>query len=283
MSYELQLSFDPAVDTESFLAYFAQRRHYTSDKDQLAYRNADTGVSFVIRHQSKKSLFGKGKTSAAQFEINYGRPRFFATEAEIELSALVARFSPQIADPQMEGMDMGPYSAAAFLKGWNFGNRFAIEKVIASNPGGKNIPTLPAERLQTVWAWNYQRAERLDRGGDRQFVPKVTLVAQGEKLCLATVWALGMPILLPKVDLVLVGRNEGGAKKVGLSPWSEVAQILTAVGIDTGHDPVDIMYAITPEPLAQWIATRPAFDPQSLPQLPFDVVLDDDLVSKAGG
>ena len=152
---------------------------------------------------------------------------------------------------------MGPYSAAAFLKGWNFGNRFAIEKVIASNPGGKNIPTLPAERLQTVWAWNYQRAERLDRGGDRQFVPKV--------------------------DLVLVGRNEGGAKKVGLCPWSEVAQILTRVGIDTGHDPVDIMYAVTPEPLAQWIATRPAFDPQSLPQLPFEVVLDDDLVSKAGG
>src|SRR6266481_5706311 len=103
MSYDLQLHFNPAIAERDFLQYFASRPHFAAHGSDIAYQNPDTGVGFVIHYQTSKSFLS----------------RFFGVEAEMELSALVARFAPSIEDPQMHGMGQGPYAGEGFLRGWN--------------------------------------------------------------------------------------------------------------------------------------------------------------------
>src|ERR1700730_6251038 len=125
MSYDLNLHFDPAVDANDFLQYFARRRHFTAGASQIAYQNPDTAVGFFIHYQPSKGFLARKKIGAARVEINYCRPSYFGIEAEIELSALVGALAPKIDDPQINGMGQGPYSREGFLSGWNFGNEFA--------------------------------------------------------------------------------------------------------------------------------------------------------------
>jgi hypothetical protein len=114
MSYDLDLYFKPAVSRSHILQYFAARRHYTVEGNNAVYQNPDTGVYFFLRLRCARSVLLQKNVIAAEFEINYQRPSFFGTEAEIELSAFVAAFQPRIEDPQMRGMGQGPYSREGF-------------------------------------------------------------------------------------------------------------------------------------------------------------------------
>src|ERR1700724_897380 len=115
MSYELNLHFDPPVVLSEYLQFFANRKNHTPVRNRMNYQNADTGVAFSIEHAVRSKLFGAGKVDGARLEVNYFRPSFFGLESEIELGALLSRFTAKIDDPQMEGMGHGPYSEAGFL------------------------------------------------------------------------------------------------------------------------------------------------------------------------
>ena len=277
MSYDLNLHFDPAVDRKAFVAYFAHRKHYVSNGTTLMYQNADTGVNFVIRYRTTRAIFTTKKVADAHIEVNYFRPSCFGVEAEREVSALVAEFAPKIDDPQIKGMGQGPYSPQGFLSGWNYGNAFAVRSISANNPNYK-VPVMAAEKLRAAWRWNYNRPELTAKANDQQFVPGVFFVKVRDVPSLATVWALGMPILLPTVDYVLVARDEAGVKVSGLSPWSEVVDVVRGAGIEVGGDPLDIKYATTPGSIAKWIAEIPTCDLSTLPRLNFHEVIDAELV-----
>jgi hypothetical protein len=280
MSYDLNLHFDPAIDANDFQEYFARRRHFTAGAGQITYQNPDTGVGFFIHYQPGKVSLFRRKIGDARVEINYFRPSYFGIEAEIELSALVAALAPKIDDPQIKGMGQGPYSREGFLRGWNFGNEFAVRALIAGHPD-RRTQTMPASKLHAAWTWNYRKPEWLVKANDLQFVPSVTVLAVQNTPSLVAIWALGMPILLPKVDYVLVGRDDSGVKRFGLAPWSEVLAQLQRAGIDVESDPLDVRYSVTPVSIARWVADRPEVDLKTLPRLSLNEVIDSEIVEAA--
>jgi len=278
MSYDLNLHFDPAVDSRGFLQYFSQRANYTVSGTEITYQNPATGVGFFIRYQVSKGFLSRKTIGSAQVEINYFRPSYFGMEAEIELAALLAQFAPKIDDPQMKGMGQGPYSREGFLSGWNFGNEFAVRTVLSSQPD-YTVQSMAADQLSAAWLWNYKRAEATARVAGRQFIPGVRVLAVQGVPSLVVLWALGMPTLLPKVDYVLVGREVAGARQCGLATWSEVIDVVRRAGIDVGNDPLDIQYPVTPDPIAHWIAKIPEIDLQTVPTV--DQVIDTEVLEAA--
>jgi hypothetical protein len=280
MSYDLFLFFEPAIPRRRMLEYFGARKHYTIDGDHLAYGNPHTEVYFSIRFRHRRNALLQSVVAAARFEINYARPSFFGLEAEKELSAFAAAFQPRIEDPQTHGMADGPYSGQGFLNGWNFCNVLCIGSFMSHHVDFAPA-SMPAETLRAVWAWNYDCAARRDRFAQSAFVPVIRFDAIEGRPSRTVVWPLGMPIILPRVDYVLLGRDVANEKRCGLAPWPEVEDVVRRAGFDVTKDPLDLHYFLTPTPIADWFANFPLIDPTALRSLPAYQILDDELISAA--
>ena len=86
MSYDLFLTFDPAVTKVAFTQFFKGRRNYTIGDGGITYNNKETGVYFVLSFKERKSFFSSVTVQSAHVNINYVRPSFFGIEAEIEIA-----------------------------------------------------------------------------------------------------------------------------------------------------------------------------------------------------
>jgi len=277
MSYDLDLFFEPAVSRSRILQYLTTRKRYRVEENNAVYQNLDTGVYFFLSLRCERNLLFQKNVASAAFEIDYGRPSFFGTEAEIELSALVAAFRPRIEDAQMRGMGEGPYSGEGFLSGWNFGNLFSVRNALLKS---FELSTMPADTLSAAWAWNYRLAERKWRNPSC-FVPTIAFFRIEGRPSRVVAWGDGMPILLPKVDYVLVGRDAAGEPRFGLAPWAEVAEVVERAGFDPTNDPLKLAYFTTPRPIADWVANIPLIDVNALKQLRADQIVDDELIVAA--
>lgn len=280
MSYNLDLFFEPAASRQRVIEHFAARKYFTIDGDTVGYEHPHTQVYFTIRLRCARNVLLQRTVTAAEFEINYIRPSFFGPEAERELSAFVATFRPRIEDVQMHGMDTGPYSGRGFLGGWNFGNQFSIRKY-ASRLAEFGITPMPGEALRAAWAWNSELAARRDKYAPGAFVPLIRFHRIEGRASRVAVWPLGMPIILPRVDHVLVGRNIGDEKRYGLAPWAEVEDVVRRSDFDMAKDPLDLRYIQTPAPIVDWITNIPFVDLEELPLIPAYTILDDDLIAAA--
>ncbi|HZU51728.1 MAG TPA: hypothetical protein VE968_07625, partial [Sphingomicrobium sp.] len=213
---------------------------------------------------------------------NYHRPSFFGIEAERELSTFAATFRPRIHDPQIRGMENGPYSPEGFLRGWNFGNTFGIRAGLLKKPD-VSAASLPTAELNAAWAWNYHRAERSDALKDRCFVPSVDFFRIEGRTSRVALWPPGMPIWLPRVDYVLVGSTISGQKRYGLAPWRDVLDVVRRAGFDTTKDPLRLEYRVTPPAIANWVENIPCTDLDALRReyLRPDQILDRELLAAA--
>lgn len=275
MSYDLWLRFDPPVRRETLVDYLKSRLPYSSDGKAITYENADTGVYFTLRVQMRRALSLRWLVRELHFEINYGRPSYFALEADIELRALLDAFKASIEDPQMHGMGAGPYSTEGFLRGWTFGNEFFASNRIEDGDIVEHY-LVPVSVLRETWEWNYRRRERDAALAGRQVVPLIRLREIDGRASLVTVWGNGMPIILPAVDYVLVGRYVNGQERVGLAPWVEVADVVARAGIAVGNMPLDINYESTPSAIRQWVDSVQLIDPSTLPLLQPEQLLDEE-------
>jgi hypothetical protein len=176
-------------------------------------------------------------------------------------------------------MGEGPYSREGFLSGWNFGNVFSASSAASGHPD-RDIALMPADQLRAAWEWNYHRAEREQRNPDL-FVPGITFFRFQGDPSRVVVWGEGMPILLPKVDHVLVGRVVSGEARFGLAPWSEVVEVVRRAGLDATNDPLKLAYRVTPPPIADWVSNIPLIDTEALEQLSADRILDNELIAAA--
>jgi hypothetical protein len=280
MSYSLEFRFKPAVRRERMLQYFAERKHFTAENDNLVYQHPDTDAYFFVRLRSGRNMLLQQAVVCAEFEINYFRPSYFGIEAEKELAAFVAAFQPRIEDPQMYGMDQGPYSRDSFLKAWNFGNVASTHSALSSSPD-RDIPSIPEDMLRAVWEWNYQRPERSDKFENSAFVPRIMFFRIDGRPSRVVIWGMGMPVLLPRVDHVLVGREASGEKCFGLVAWSEILEVLQHTRFDTTKDPIALHYFKTPQPIAEWVANVPLIDVKALERLRLDQILDEELIAAA--
>jgi hypothetical protein len=177
-------------------------------------------------------------------------------------------------------MEDGPYSGEGFLKGWNFGNLFSVRSILADKPD-LTFASIPAEMLRAVWTWNDHRGERSDKMGERCFVPMIMFFRIDGRASRVAAWPRGAPILLPRVDFVLVDRLGSGSTRFGLAPWSEVRDIAQRAGFDTAKDPLNLTFLATPEPIANWFDATPLIDVGTLERLSMDRVLDDELIAAA--
>jgi hypothetical protein len=199
--------------------YLRSRRWYADEDDHFAYANDDTGVYFsfdvggpdVEPDEDRPDPVEDGLTPAGlSFNINYFRPHVFGLEAAEELTAVTARFSLMVDDPQVRGLGRGVFASEGFLAGWDAGNR-AAHRALLSDAHDGHVPlahhSLPAETLERAWRWNYDR-QRLQDAFGHVFVPKIGFVRQDGAARTFVVWGDATPVALPDVDLLVLVRDE---------------------------------------------------------------------------
>jgi hypothetical protein len=275
MSYTLDLYFEPTLKLARLIQYFEARQHYTLEEDDVLYGNPSTEVYFSFHiKETKRRLFGGPVVIHVEFEINYSRPSFFGIEAEIELSVFMAEFRPRIFDPQMEGMDEGPYSGEGFLNGWSFGNRLSASQALVRNP---ERLSLPAAKLHAFWDWNYHRDELSHRLRTRRFVPNIQYFQIDGHICTTAIWPFESPISLPQTDYVVPFRSVLGQKRYGLVPWSEVLDLARESGFKTGQEPLEIEYSRTPPAIVKWFTEFELIDHNALQLVHAYRIIDEEL------
>lgn len=176
-------------------------------------------------------------------------------------------------------MGDGPYSTEGFLHGWNLGNRLGLRSIISSG-SDPALLSMPAEALRAAWAWNYRRAE-LQSLWPRCFVPIIMMFRIDGHLRRAVVWGEGMPVLLPRVDCVLVVPDGSRPKRNGLASWSEIVALAKRAGFDTAKDPLELLYLVPPPAIADWVATIAPIDEAAIKQIPPSEIIDDEVIAAA--
>lgn len=262
------------------LQYFAMRRHYAIAEDRIVYENPFTGVYFFIQLQCGRNIRFEKTVVSAEFEVNYFRPSYFGTEAEIELSAFMTAFQPRIEDPQIRGMGDGPYSGDGFLNGWNYGNAFTYRSILSKDPD-LELVSMPADELRAIWEWNYKVAEQKQWVRYRSNVPKISFHVVEGRPCRVAIWPQGEAVLLPRVEHVLIGRIISGEVKFAFASWPEVLEVAARAGFDTTKDPLDLDYIVMPPPIAEWIATRPLLEQGAFERRDAYKILDEELIAAA--
>ena len=283
MSYDLYFCAAHLPSREEFAGHFAERAAFKVDGTQAWYENEDTGVyfSFDMLDTEDREELGDDSDAWASFNLNYYRPSFFALEAAIELDAFVERFGAKVSDPQIEGI-FDTYAREPFLHAWDHGNRCGYEAV-QSSAGASPPHARPAEELTAIWRWNYGRNALQERIGDGVFVPRICFVTHGGQLVSTTVWGNAVPIVLPKTDSVIVGRDEfaprGWFRKKGrtaLAHWKDVEPLMSSRRSET--EPLVHYFCdfdAPPADLVKWIRSLP--DAGSMEAVSADQILDAEL------
>lgn len=205
MSYDLFFTFPSTVQAGELERYFSTRPHYQLGNGAF-YQNQATGVYFQFAWSTDTP--GRQAVSKASFNMNYFRPHVFGLEAEPEVRSFINRFTPQVEDPQKDGMGNGQYSTKGFLTGWNTGNEYAYEAFLQMQTPSHKFFSLPAAELEKVWRWNASIATTQAAYGESLFVPRIMPLSVNGELRTVVVWGDGIPELIPDVDLVLVMRDE---------------------------------------------------------------------------
>ena len=228
MSYDLTLlpRSGGALAYAKVLAYFRHRPNYEIREKQAWYQNDDTGVYFSFEVASAPARIA--------FNINYNRPTFFPLEAAPELDAVVRQFELTVGDPQIDGMGRGEFSTEAFVRGWKSGNEGAI--AIGREQGIDSRHLYPGDDLRRIWRWNFARSARQKELGEKLFVPKISFADEGGVARAFAVWTDAMPVVLPRVDIVILVDNRAGfalpfmkhSAQMSVARWEEVVRAFPA-------------------------------------------------------
>ncbi|MBV8193021.1 MAG: hypothetical protein JOY64_34215 [Alphaproteobacteria bacterium] len=286
MSYDLYLKpRTGSIDAATVLDYFRRRPKYTVSGEQAGYENEDTGVAFFFNINHGEP----GEPTAdypVLFNLAYFRPSFFSVEAEPEVTAFVRSFDCVVLDPQTDGMGQGEYQADKLVAGWRCGNQFACQAVLALDNAPNSIFTLPADKLHTVWQWNYDRASFQDRIENDRFVPLIVFLQVDGRLSTAIVWGDGVAMAFPVVDYILVARRELAPRRwikqtpdTTLLTWQDAVEIMEPYICRYGDGSFGLSYDRTPEPLRDAIR-RLGRSSQTLQLVGAESVLDAELIDK---
>jgi hypothetical protein len=75
------------------LQYFAARAHFSVEKDNVLYKNPDTGVYFFMSLRCARNILFQRNVISAEFEVNYcsfaaaGQMSFDAVECPLFIQA----------------------------------------------------------------------------------------------------------------------------------------------------------------------------------------------------
>jgi hypothetical protein len=213
MSYDLYFT-KPRINQEQFTAYFSSRPNYEVSDQQSVYQNEDTGVYFIFDYNEPGEDDPDSVDSTVSLSINYWRPHIFGLEAAQEISHVIDHFGFSIQDPQSQGMGDGPFSRDGFLSAWNHGNEFGYSAILRGNNSPEHVWTLPGERIEAIWLWNFHRADVQASIGEDRFVPRIFFMIVNRRVVSVAVWPDAISELIPKVDFLYVGRDELATRSI---------------------------------------------------------------------
>jgi hypothetical protein len=301
MSYDLYFRFrsgGKSLSHGEFKAYFRERPLWRLEPlqkmkgSQAWYFNERTGVYFLFEYAERvlaPDVEDEADASLlpVSFNLNYFRPHPFGLEAEPEVAAFVARFDLSVSDPQASGMGEGQYSRDGFLRGWNAGNAFGYGSILSQDLTQKLL-TLPAAAIRALWRWNYDCERRQAKIGDAVFVPRIFFFDVDGEVRTGATWGDGIPILLPRVDLVLVPRKRFPPRRwfrrgsdIVVFTWEELAPVVEHYSKAAGKlESYELFYEAPPPEIEQIV--REKVPPEEMPKgAAFDQVLDRELVDQA--
>lgn len=294
MSYDLYLtSTGDDLTLDRFTQYFASRPNFRVEGSQAWYQNEDTGTYFVFEYEEQGVSNApdddddddESPPHQCSFNLNYYRPTVFATEAEPELRALIETFSLTVDDPQLGGMGVGPYQSEGFLEGWRRGNEFGYQAILGQNRT-EQVYTLPTIEIERIWLWNLRRAARQAEVGDGLFVPRVVYLDVDGAPQSAVVWPDGIPSVVPRVDLLIVPRQQLAPRRLfsktpdrALVTWPEAEPLLRAHASLVDGPAYSISYLTPPTEVVAFIKRLKSSDEQ-LKGIAADTILNAELAAK---
>lgn len=284
MSYDLFMKpKSEEISIERFQSYFEGRKNYIIDGVQAWYQNEDTGVYFAFEYQEKEEGENDEYFPFA-FNMNYFRPTFFVREAEPEIRAFISAFDLTVNDPQTNGMGEGEYNSEKFISGWLFGNEFGYQAVLKDHSG---VDSLPSTKLEEIWEWNNKREKRQDEVVDDVFVPSIMLLKHQGKVVTVCIWPDAIPSVIPPVDLLLIGRRELAPRKffrkvedMAIGLWGDFQPLFNRHKNKMQGNAYYFYYESVPNDIKKVIQNLASIDLGTLERLPFDQVLNQELVEK---
>jgi hypothetical protein len=294
VSYDLYFrSRSPSqkLSLDEFTRHFSGRPLYKVTDSQAWYSNEDSGVYFFFKHVDRgKNCEPEDEPDLSMlpvaFNLNYFRPHVFGLEAEPEVAAFIKRFDLTVSDPQTSGIGDGEYSKEGFLRGWNSGNELGYRAILSQDATPK-VLTLPASEIESYWRWNYRRDARQSEMEYPAFVPRIFFFDMDGVVRTGVAWGDGIPILLPRVDLVLVPRKQLAPRRgpssredVVVFTWAELEPALNRFRRLTDQPRCyELFYGTTPSYIEQMI--REKRPPDEMPKgVSLDQLLDRELVEK---
>ncbi len=241
MSYDLFFKATTRQpDRHDFEEYFESRANYEINDTQAWYENESTGVyfSFELSDSSEDDfddpqspMSGSIADDAADdrdrededckldtsaddaaddywvaFNMNYFRPHTFALEAATEIKAFVDYFQLAVIDPQNDEAHPSPFKETQFTNGWNAGNLAAYQDMLRADDKRKPF-VLATAALEQNWRWNFTVAERQEHLAEDIFVPTIMYIKHRGEIKSVVCWPDAIPILIPHVDMFVIGRN----------------------------------------------------------------------------
>ncbi|MCC6918504.1 MAG: hypothetical protein IT548_04835 [Alphaproteobacteria bacterium] len=299
MSYDLYLA-SPGLTEAAFDRHFSGRPHYEAPG---SYANDDTGVYFSfdfaegdVEDDADPEAPDLFRHPHVAFSLNYFRPHAFGLEAVAEVSAFVAAFDCAVHDPQVNGMDDGPYSDEAFLRGWNTGNAFGYRAL--SDKLGDDLVVADDDLIEQVWRWNFDRHVAQAKMGNALFVLRLTCarhLGDGSPIVYAT-WTEGVMTALPEyaTHAVLVRRPRRSLFSLFSSKRDQIetklvsiAEVAALEGCTWCATPIGRVL-LAPAQVPPSRAVRAAFEGgfpglgKYAKPLPFDHVLNASLIASHG-
>ncbi len=241
MSYDLLLVGRADSAVARSLDYFRSRPHYTVTDAQAVYENPDTNVYFsfdATGSEADDPEADQPRGTWLALNLNLYRPSVFGLEAAREVLAVTVATDSDVFDPQADDPAVRSFDTEEFLGRWNHANRRGHVALLSEREGQDPVPwprSLPASTLRAVWEWNCARQAWNDALGDQVFVPCICFLDGGTDVETAVVWTDAIPVVLPRVDRVLLYRDElrpkrwfGRSKAPDLSEvtWAELAPFL---------------------------------------------------------
>jgi hypothetical protein len=204
------------IDFESIAAWAQSVGSFTREGNQLWYQNESTGVYFNLDFENdpEDARVPSGAfDTGLSFNLNFGRPSFFAFEAMPVVEELARRFDLSVFDPQARDAEPVQQTAVAskLTESWLASNRWAVGALIEQSVSSVQHHMLPSKSL---YLWNYMKARRQleDVCGEDVFVPRLVPVRRKNDTAVdtAVVCSEGVPMILPASDWVIIVRQKKG-------------------------------------------------------------------------
>jgi hypothetical protein len=244
-----------SIEIKTFLSH---RPNYDVGGESLVYQREATGVHGVWDFPAIEDHSDDPDAPVAVLSINFLRPGFFVRELSREIQEVQRFFKLTIHDPQ-SGLDHLPDTGGKAILASYMHHAGRAARAFASHPDGSRPECLPRAKLEAAWEWKDTRDQLQATLGEDIFVPTIMLARRDEGLALTAIWSDGIPILMPKVDLVLVHRDQTAPKQGLLRRRHAMIEVLA-------HDDFAALFAndATPSDAAPSAMAYGLFDPVGL-------------------